>query len=176
MNRRRFIQSGGAAAAGVWFAGAAGTRRIDANDQIVMAVVGVHGQGSSDFQDFSSIPGVRVKTICDVDERLFPGMLAMARNLTGSEVRFETDIRRVLEDPEIHAISIATPNHWHALMTVWACQAGKDVYVEKPASHNVWEGRQAVEAARQYQRLVATGMQGRSDPHVQEAVRLVSNG
>ncbi len=176
MNRRRFIQHGGAAATGLLFAGSAATRPAAANDRIIMAVVGVHGQGKSHFRDFSSIGGVRVKTVCDVDERLFPEMLGMARELTGEDVQFEIDIRRVLDDPEIDAISIATPNHWHSLMTVWACQAGKDVYVEKPVSHNVWEGRQAVEAAREYRRIVATGTQGRSSPHVREAMRLLHEG
>ncbi|MDA2930334.1 Gfo/Idh/MocA family oxidoreductase [Acidobacteria bacterium AH-259-O06] len=176
MNRRRFVQQSSAAATGFLLAGSGETGLVDANDQIIMAVVGIHGQGKSHFRDFSSISGVRVKTVCDVDERLFSEALKLAEDLTGREVQFEVDIRRVLDDKEIDAISIATPNHWHSLMTVWACQAGKDVYVEKPVSHNVWEGRQAVEAARRYGRIVATGTQNRSYPHVQEAIRLLHEG
>lgn len=176
MDRRRFLQQGGAAAAGWLLSSSGRVRPASANDEIVLAVVGIHGQGKSHFRDFSSISGVRVKTICDVDERLFPEAQQMAQEVTGRTVQLEVDIRRVLDDPEIDAISIATPNHWHALMTVWACQAGKDVYVEKPVSHNVWEGRQAVEAARRYGRIVATGTQGRSEPHVREAIRLLHQG
>jgi predicted dehydrogenase len=175
MNRRRFIQQSSAGAAGFLLA-ASETRHVEANDEIVMAVVGINGQGKSHFQDFSSISGVRIKTVCDVDERLFPDTLRMSQSLTGREVQFEVDIRRVLDDREIDAISIATPNHWHSLITVWACQAGKDVYVEKPVSHNIWEGRQAVEATRLHQRIVATGTQGRSYPHVKEAIRMLHEG
>ncbi|HKJ68322.1 MAG TPA: Gfo/Idh/MocA family oxidoreductase [bacterium] len=153
-----------------------GGRVLGANDQITTAVAGINGQGSSHFNHFSMINGVRVKTICEVDERLYEEKGKWAEDLTGNTVQFEPDIRTVLDDPDIDAISIATPNHWHSLMTVWGCQAGKDVYVEKPISHNVWEGRRAVEAARRYQRVVAAGTQYRTYPHIVEAMRLLHEG
>ena len=117
-----------------------------------------------------------MKTVCDIDERLFSQARKLKSDFDGKELKFETDIRRVLDDRDIDAVSIATPNHWHALMAIWACQSGKDVYVEKPVSHNVWEGRQIVEAARRYQRIVATGTQGRSSPHVRSAINLLHEG
>jgi predicted dehydrogenase len=151
-------------------------RKIAKNDTITMAVVGINGQGKSHLQCFSAMDGVRVKTICDVDERIWSDVRHYADKCGSSNVKLEADIRRVLDDKEVDAISIATPNHWHSLMAIWACQAGKDVYVEKPVSHNVFEGRQAVKAARQYGRIVVAGMQQRSFPHVQEAVRLLREG
>lgn len=177
MDRRSFIRNAGIAA----MTGAAAHRvqraqSTSPNDEVVMAVVGINGQGRSHFNDFCAIPGVRIKTVCDVDERLIPRVQEMATKLTGKQVKFETEVRRVLDDSEIDAISIATPNHWHSLIAIWACQAGKDVYVEKPVSHNVWEGRQAVEAARRYQRIVATGTQSRSYPHIREAIELLHQG
>ncbi|MFC1509206.1 Gfo/Idh/MocA family protein [Candidatus Omnitrophota bacterium] len=92
------------------------------------------------------------------------------------KLHFEPDYRRVLEDKDIDAVTIATPEHWHALQSIWACQAGKDVYVEKPVSHNIWEGRKTVEAARKYKRIVASGTQQRSFPHVRKAIRLLHEG
>ena len=90
--------------------------------------------------------------------------------------RWKKDIRKVLEDPSINAIVVAAPDHWHALATVWACQAGKDVYVEKPASHNLVEGRRMVEAARKYNRVVQVGTQRRSGSHTQSAAEFVRSG
>jgi len=176
MNRRDFIQTTAAASAGLVFSSPLRGKSYAKNDEIVMAVVGIHGQGKSHFRCFAGIPGVRVKTICDVDERLFPDATKLAKDWGVDKVHFETDIRRVLDDKDIDAISIATPDHWHSLMTIWACQAGKDVYVEKPISHNIWEGRKAVEAARRYNRIVAAGTQQRSYPHIQEAMRLLHEG
>ncbi|MBN1291381.1 MAG: Gfo/Idh/MocA family oxidoreductase, partial [Candidatus Latescibacteria bacterium] len=100
----------------------------------------------------------------------------LAQSIGADKPHFEYDFRRVLDDKDIDAVSIATPEQWHALQTIWACQAGKDVYVEKPVSHNIWEGRKSVEAARKYNRIVAAGTQQRSFPHVQEAIRLLHSG
>ncbi|HLA38626.1 MAG TPA: Gfo/Idh/MocA family oxidoreductase, partial [Candidatus Glassbacteria bacterium] len=141
-----------------------------------LAVVGINGQGRSHLQSFNAIEGVRVKTICEVDERLFPTAEKLARGIGIEKIGFEPDIRRLLEDQEIDAVSIATPEQWHSLMTIWACQAGKHVYVEKPVSHNIREGRKAVEAARKYGRVVAAGTQQRSYPHVIEAMRQLRAG
>ena len=114
------------------------------NGDIRIAVVGFNGKGVSHIEAFQGIPGVRVVALCDVDGEV------MARNVKnyftdrGEKVATYVDYRKLLEDSSIDAVAIATPNHWHALMAVWACQAGKDVYVEKPVSHNVWEGRKTL--------------------------------
>ena len=156
MKRRDFLgQAALAAGAGVLASRRGGHAAGSKNDEVTMAVVGINGQGSSHLKCFNAYKGVRIKTVCEVDERLYDKTSKFAAGMGIGKLNFEPDIRRVLEDKEIDAISIATPEQWHALMTIWACQAGKDVYVEKPISHNIWEGRQAVNAARKYGRIVA---------------------
>lgn len=149
---------------------------IGANDRINVAVTGINSRGRSHIQAFSTMKNVRIKTLCDVDERLFADRLDRAEKNQGSRPGTETDVRRVLDDPEIDVLSDATPNHWHSLNTVWACQAGKDVYVEKPGSHNIWEGRKMVEAARKYNRIVQHGTQQRSNFAVKEAMQHLREG
>jgi predicted dehydrogenase len=119
---------------------------------------------------------VYVKTMCDADERLFPERVDAVQKIQGVKPGTEYDMRRVFDDKEIEAVSIATPNHWHALSTIWAVQAGKHVYVEKPASHNVWEGRKMIEAARKYDRLVQVGFQNRSIESVRKAMNFLLDG
>ena len=119
---------------------------------------------------------VFVKTICDVDENLFDERVKAVKDIQGESPGTEVDMRRVFEDKDIDVVSIATPNHWHALATIWAVQAGKDVYVEKPCSHNVWEGRQMIEAARKYNRIVQVGFQNRSISNVRKAMQALHNG
>ena len=114
--------------------------------------------------------------VCDVDDAMFVKPVEAVEAATGKSPRVEKDFRRLLDDKTIDAVAIATPDHWHAMLTVLACQAGKDVYVEKPASHNVVEGRRMVEAARKYNRIVQLGTQRRSTPHVQEAIEHVRSG
>src|SRR6185312_6938832 len=109
-------------------------------------------------------------TICDVDTNVIGKANKAIAARYGSEPKYVQDLRRVFDDKDIDAVSIATPNHWHALATIWACQAGKDVYCEKPVSHNVSEGRRMVEAARKYNRIVQTGTQCRSHKGIQDAV------
>jgi predicted dehydrogenase len=177
MKRRTFLDKSTRAGTGLVIAsGLLGRATAAPSDTVVLAVVGINGQGLSHLENFGGIRGSRVKTVVDVDERLFARTAKFASEQGFPKLVFETDLRRVLEDPEIDAVTIATPEHWHALQTIWACQAGKDVYVEKPTSHNVWESRKAVEAARRYGRIVAPGTQQRSCPHVQEAVRLLREG
>ena len=176
MKRRKFMGNAVKISTGLMLFGTPGKKSFAKNDEITMAVVGIHGQGKSHFRCFNAIAGVRIKTICEVDERLYSSAAEFAKDLGAGKVHFEYDLRRVLEDKDIDAISIATPEQWHSLMTIWACQAGKDVYVEKPVSHNIREGRKAVEAARKYNRIVASGTQQRSFPHVQEAVKLLHAG
>lgn len=142
---------------------------------IRIAVVGVQGIGITRINDFRLLPRVKVAALCDVD-RVALAKQADAFSQRGEKVAAYADYRKLLEDPTIDAVVICTPNHWHALMTIWACQAGKHVYVEKPVSHHVWEGRQAVAAARKYRRIVQAGTQSRSDPGLQEAAAYVRSG
>ncbi|PYV37926.1 MAG: gfo/Idh/MocA family oxidoreductase, partial [Acidobacteria bacterium] len=146
-------------------------RVFGANDRVRMAVCGLHGRGKDHLSGFSRLANVEVAALCDVDENLLKERL-------GTVARPQTfiDVRKLLEDKSIDAISIATPNHWHALMAIWACQAGKDVYVEKPCSHNFWEGQQLVRAAQKYNRIVQHGTQIRSSPAVREAIQKIQQG
>ena len=143
------------------------------SDTVNLAVVGFRGRGQAHINAFARIPGVRIAYLCDVDERLFPGAIAQVEKIGGNRPQTETDIRRLLEKKDLDAISIATPDHWHALMTIWGCQAGKDVYVEKPCSYTLWEGRKMVEAARKYNRLVQVGLNRRSSPGTRAAVEFL---
>ena len=146
------------------------------SDRIHHAVIGLGGRGAVHLKEFARQPGCRVVAVCDVDQQALDRGAALIESLQSSRPKTYTDLRRVFEDGEIDTVSIATPNHWHALATIWACQAGKDVYVEKPASHNIWEGRQMIEAARKYERLVQVGSQSRSIAHKIRAMRLLQEG
>jgi predicted dehydrogenase len=175
LDRRTFLKTSGAAgltAAAPFVSRAWGSS--GPNDAINVAVIGVRSRGAAHYKQFAKMPNVNVVTLCDVDERLF----AKALKDLGAEkkIKTETDLRRVLDDQNVHAVAIATPDHWHALATIWACQAGKDVYVEKPASHTIWEGRQMVKAARKYNRVVAVGLQSRSNPAIQAAIKFLHEG
>jgi predicted dehydrogenase len=171
--RRRFLEKtlAGAAAAAI----APYSRVLGANDDLRVAVVGFNGQGSNHIGYFSKLPGVRVVALCDADRNVID---REARKFKERNETVDTyvDVRKLLEDKSIDAIITATPNHWHALVTVWACQAGKDVYVEKPVSHNIWEGRKMVEAARKYKRIVQTGTQRRSDEGLAAAFEFIRQG
>ena len=128
---------------------------LGANDDIHMAIVGVGsnvkigGKGKGEIRDFRKIPGVRVMALCDVDSAILKPEVEKFKK-RNERIEAYVDVRKLLENKDIDAVGITTPNHWHALMTIWACQAGKDVFVQKPASHNIWEGRKMVEAAREY--------------------------
>jgi len=188
LSRRRFLSSTGKTAAGLLAAGALSScagpqagpvfsrRVLGANERINMAVIGVRGRGRGLTKGFARIPNVHVKTICDIDEHLFPDRVKEIAQIQGSPPSTEYDMRRVFEDKDIDAIATATPNHWHALVTIWACQAGKHVYVEKPCSHNIWEGRKMIEAARKYNRIVQVGFQSRSSRNVREAMKFIHEG
>jgi len=164
MDRRSFLK-GALAAAGASFA-ISGTkssgRVIGANDTINVGVVGINGRGGSHVSELSKIEGVRVSHLIDVDSRTFGRYLKRLQEQYGTPPKTFQDIRKALEDKDLDAITIATPNHWHSLATIWGCQAGKDVYVEKPLCHEIHEGLIAVETARKYNRIVQHGTQGRS--------------
>ena len=190
-NRRHFLQDTAALTAALAAIPAAATRadepgpRGDAdnkpgspNEVLRVAVCGVNGRGMEHIQGWGRLKkDVRITTICDVDLNVTgKARKAIERHSPGAEVKVVQDVRRVLDDKEIDAISIATPNHWHSLMAIWACQAGKDVYVEKPVSHNVSEGRRIVEAARHHNRIVQTGTQCRSHKGIQDAMAFLHSG
>jgi predicted dehydrogenase len=147
-------------------------RVFGANDRVRLAVCGLHGRGKDHIDGFSRVPNVEIAALCDVDENVLRKRLG---EVSGKPQTY-VDIRKLLEDKSIDAISIATPNHWHSLMAIWACQAGKDVYVEKPCSHNFWEGSQLVRAAEKYNRIVQHGTQTRSAPAMQEAIKGLHEG
>src|ERR1051326_7739458 len=149
LSRRSFLKSSLAGAAACTLTPRSWSQVVGANDLVRVAVVGLNGRGESHISEFGKIQGARVVALCDVDRDVLE---RRSRSLAG--VQKYRDIRKLLENKEVDAISIATPNHWHSLMTIWACQAGKDVYVEKPCSHDVAEGRRSVEAARKYNRIV----------------------
>jgi predicted dehydrogenase len=151
-------------------------RVFGANDRVRVAVVGLHGQGWAHVEEYAKLKDVEVVALCDVDETVLSQRLAEMAKLGLREPQTYVDMRRVLHDSSIDAISIATPNHWHSLQAIWGCQAGKDVYVEKPMSHNWWEGRQLVRAARQYSRIVQHGTNSRSGMAMREGVQKLREG
>ena len=142
-----------------------------ANDRVRAAVLGVNGQGEGHIERLMAIDNVEVTTLCDPDEEVSAKRASEFATKYGKKVKTVQDLRRVFDDKEIDVVTVATPNHWHALATIWACQAGKDVYVEKPGAHNIWEGRKMVEAAHKYNRIVQHGVQLRSSEALQEAVK-----
>jgi len=180
ISRRKFLARSAKAAAGVVTATALTPKPtsavIGANERINMAVIGIRGQGRGHISSYAGMPNVRVKTICDVDENFFPQRVKMAEEIQNFPPATEHDMRRVFEDKDIDAVSIATTNHWHALATIWACQTGKHVYVEKPASHNIWEGRKMIEASRKYNCLVQVGTQRRADRGIRSAMKFLHDG
>jgi predicted dehydrogenase len=166
--RRRFLQSAAAALAAPSFASAA--------DPTNIAIIGLGGRGGNHIDGFASLPDARIVAVCDVDQAARERAVARVQRLQGHNPRAYDDMRRVFDDREVQAVTIATPNHWHALGAVWACQAGKDVYVEKPACHNVWEGFQLVAASRKYNRMVMVGSQSRSASNKIEAIKALRDG
>ena len=172
MNRRELLQSASFTAAMAQAAGAKQEPRASANDRVGLGVIGCGGQGTWDQKAFMSQPDVEIVSLCDV----YRPNLQKNLQLAGGKAKTYTDYRRLLEDKDVQAVLIATPEHWHAIMTIDACDAGKDVYCEKPASHNIRDGRLAVEAARRNNRIVQVGSQQRSGCHFQRAVKHVQEG
>jgi predicted dehydrogenase len=167
LSRRQFMNRSLAAAgvgAGFAIGGTKSSGRIvGANETIRVAVAGLNNRGGEHVKQWTGMgPGVEISYLIDPDTRTFKKRLDEIQNKGGRPPETVQDIRRALDDRSVDAVSVATPNHWHALITIWACQASKDVYVEKPCSHNVHEGRIAVEAARRYNRIVQHGTQSRS--------------
>lgn len=180
LDRRTFLKSSLAAGALAVAAGkqtrAAAAPRRGPNEQIRMAVIGFRGQGGGHIRSYANMDDVAITMLCDVDKDIWPRGLKAIADKGKPEPVCVQDMRRVFDNKDIDAVSIATPNHWHALAAIWAMQAGKDVYVEKPVSHNVSEGRRIVEAARKYKRICQSGTQIRSQPGSIDAIRYVHEG
>jgi predicted dehydrogenase len=170
LKRREFL-SGGVVALGTASLLARPTSAASANDLVQVAICGLHGRGKDHLANYAQIKNARIAALCDIDENVLRARLADIYKMGLPKPEIYTDIRKLLENKSIDAISIATPNHWHSLMAIWACQAGKDVYVEKPCSHNLWEGKQLVKAAQRYSRVVQHGTQIRSSTAIREAVQ-----
>lgn len=170
-SRRTFLYTAGAAALS-----ATNSRLSGAGDKVNVAVIGLGGRGRAHMTEYSRLPDARIAALCDVDQAALERGHALVEKLTGQKPKGYPDMRQVFDDKEVQAVSMPLPNHWHALATIWACQAGKDVYVEKPACHNPFEGRKMVEAARKYNRMVQIGSQSRSIPHKIKAVQLLHDG
>ena len=182
-SRRKFIKTSTTGTAAILaggilpgFSAKSYSRIIGANEKVNIAVAGFHNRGIGHIRTYSSLEDVNVTALCDVDQRLFPRGIKEIEDRGGEKPVTYTDFRKLLENKNIDAVSIVTPDHWHALQTIWACQAGKDVYIEKPLSYSIEEGRKMVEAARKYGRVVQTGTQSRSNIVVHKAMKLISEG
>lgn len=182
-NRREFLESSMFATAAALAAGSVSTLRAaeqgskSSNEKLSVAIIGVNGRGTDHINGYINRPDVEIKYICDADEKVGQKRVEeIIKRNKGHKPKFVQDIRQVLEDKSLDLVSIATPNHWHALGAIWAIQAGKDVYVEKPVSHNVGEGRRIVEAARKYNKICQTGTQCRSMSGLREAIQMIQDG
>ena len=183
VNRRGFLKQSIASVAGL--SALSYARASDSpSDKVVLAFIGigstvpgsVGGRGRQLLRPFSSFKDLDIAYLCDVDESFFVHGQKLLSSAMRPEAKVEKDLRRVIEDKNVDAVVVATPDHWHALATIWACQAGKHVYVEKPASHNLIEGRRMVEVARKYHRVVQLGTQSRSSASLARAAEFVQSG
>ncbi|NUO38065.1 MAG: Gfo/Idh/MocA family oxidoreductase [Gemmatimonadaceae bacterium] len=173
LSRRTFLKTSAVAAAGAALPVNAWAKALGANADIRVAVIGLNGRGRNHLGSLAKIAGVRVVALCDADAAV---LAKVKPTVNGGSVKTYQDIRALLADKEVDAVTIATPNHWHSLAAIWALQAGKDVYLEKPVSHNVWEGRQLVAAAHKHDRIIQAGTQIRSGEGLREAVEWVRAG
>src|SRR5579884_1203130 len=170
-SRRKFVKLASAAVATAAFP------IRGANDRINVGIVGLGGRGHDHIQYYSKLPDhCRIAALCDVNQAARERAQALVRKLNNYDAKEYGDMRELFASKDVDAVSLPLPNHWHALATIWACQNGKDVYVEKPASHNIFEGRQMVKAARKYNRMVQVGSQSRSITHKIKAMQLLREG
>ncbi len=180
LNRRQFLGSSAknaaGVAAGVVSLSAAATLANSLQHPIRLGIIGARNQGKELAASFAGLAGANVAVVCDVDESVLPAAVKTVEQAQGTTPRTERDFRRLLDNPDIDAVVIATPDHWHAVMTILACQAGKDVYVETPVSHTVQEGERMLAAARRDDRVVQSGLQQRSGSHFQSAIDYVRSG
>ncbi len=189
LSRRRFVKGGLLAAAATGLGGCASRGSVNghtsvrplakvrgANEEIRVGIIGVRGKGNDHIRMFRAVPGVRIVAICDADRKILATRAKEMTEFDGAEVDTYLDMRYLFDRDDIDAVSTATPNHWHALASIWACQSGKDMYVEKPVCHNIYEGRKLVEAARRYDRIVQAGTQNRSSTGLMEAAQFIRDG
>ena len=177
LTRRVFVKGSLVSAAALTIPATITRNVLGANDEINAAVIGVNSRGGSHIGALQRQSGVAITSICDADQNVLDRTVKSLEARNKKEVKGYQDIRKMLDDKELNVITVATPNHWHSLMAIWAMQAGKDVYLEKPVSHNVWEGRQAVKAARKYKKICQTGTQSRSSRRgIGGAVEYVQSG
>jgi predicted dehydrogenase len=176
--RRDFLKltSAGVASTALGITASSYEEIVGANDRVRVAICGVRGRGNDHIHGFSRVAAAHIAALCDVDESELNRRLGEIEKMGTPRPKSYVDVRKLLEDKDIDAISIATPNHWHSLMAIWACQAGKDVYVEKPCSHNTFEGRQLVRAVKKYNRICQHGSQWRSNPGMVEAMKHLRDG
>lgn len=174
INRREFLKDSIGTAATLTILSK--SRGQDATSKVVLGIMGVGGRGRALLQSLVKRSDVEIKTICDADTRLYGPAAEIVMEGHDRKPRFVQDFRKMLEDPQVDAIVIATSDRWHALGTIMACQAGKDVYVEKPLSLSIWDGRKMVEAARKYNRVVQVGTQSRSAPYTDKAAEYIRSG
>jgi predicted dehydrogenase len=179
-NRREFLKSSAVAAGASLVAAPAIAQSVkSANDRLRIGLVGLGGRMHFHIASLAQMAqegNVEIAAICDCDQAKLDGATKSYPQLVGKKLTVYNDQRKLFDDKSIDAVSFATQDHWHALQTIWACQAGKDVYVEKPATHDLWEGRKMVEAARKYKRMVQIGTQNRSSPNVMEGIRKLKEG
>lgn len=175
-SRRDFIKKTAVASALLTVPSIIPAHAFGANDRVNAAVLGVNGRGKNHIEGLMEQPNVEITTFVDPDLNVGNERAKEFEAKYGKKVKVVQDMRKAFDDKDLHVVTVATPNHWHTLATIWACQAGKDVYVEKPGSHNIWEGRKMVEAAHKYNRVVQHGVQLRSSVAIQEAIQLLRDG
>ncbi len=173
--RRDFLKAG-VVAAGITATAASARKVLGANDRVRIAVIGLRGRGWDHVKGYKSVPGVEIAWFCDVDENVLRKRMADADKLGIAAPQTQIDVRKLLEEKNLDAVSIATPNHWHSLIGIWAAQHGKDIYIEKPCSHNWWEGRQLVRAVDKYKVICEHGSQCRSSAAIVEAMNHMNSG
>src|SRR5262245_28937067 len=189
LSRREFLKGSALLAAGAAAVGtfgeaeaqqtptAPGQNAGGAQNRLNVAVIGVKGRGMDHISGFAGRNNCVVTHVCDCDTQFAErAITAAAGRQNGTRPTFVQDLRRIMDNRDIHIVSIATPNHWHSLAAIWAIQAGKDVYVEKPVSHNVSEGRRTVEVARRTNKICQTGTQIRSSTGIREAIQFIRDG
>jgi predicted dehydrogenase len=167
-SRRTFLAAGAAA----FSLG----RVLGANDKVNVGIIGIGGRGNDHIKAYATLPNARIAALCDVNQSNLEVGQSNVKRLTGEAPKGFDDMRKMFADKEVDVVSITTPNHWHSLATIWACQAGKDVYCEKPACYNVHEGERMIEVARKTNRMVQIGSQSRSIPHIMKAMQVLHDG
>ncbi len=178
MQRRDFIKSTAVAGAGVSLSGLSFSALANNNSAAgkIRVVIGTNGRGLAHIEAYHTIPNVEIAYICDVEQIALAKGINLAEKLYGKKPKAIQDFRTILDDKNIDAVSIATPDHWHTPAAILACAAGKQVYVEKPCGHNPEEGEMLIAAAKKYNRLVQMGNQRRSWPNINEAMKMLHEG